>query len=202
MNREIEPRIPARRIIALCGPKGSGKTLLADYLVTHYGAQRRSFASPIRRALQAMGCPTRFLAPDADKTAPIPEMGGRSARHLLQTLDTEWGRNMVSEDIWIQADAATLPRTGLYVYDDLRMPNEARHLRDLRATIVKVIGGMARCEDAHETEQGWKSISPDLMVLNILCGPEALQNWLQTVALEIMCLAHGVSRLPLAFQAS
>src|SRR5690606_16310342 len=37
--------------IAFCGPRGTGKTTLAEYLVQHHGFTRRSLAVPIKRII-------------------------------------------------------------------------------------------------------------------------------------------------------
>src|SRR5690606_41600682 len=37
--------------IAFCGPRDTGKTTLAEYLVQHHGFTRRSLAAPIKRII-------------------------------------------------------------------------------------------------------------------------------------------------------
>ena len=69
-----------------------------------------------------------------DKELPIPNVGV-SARHLCQTLGTEFGRACVHPETWVKAWQLTAQRDldrGIdVVVDDVRFPNEARTIREL-----------------------------------------------------------------------
>ena len=43
------------QIIALTGPKGAGKSTVAQHLVDAHGYHRMRFADPVKRMLRAMG---------------------------------------------------------------------------------------------------------------------------------------------------
>lgn len=118
----------ASRLIALYSPApGCGKTSAASML----GGTRVSFADPLRAMVRSMMIEAG-IHPDAAlrlltiyKEMPIPELGGRSARYLLRTLGTEWGRELVNVNIWTNIAMAKVARTkGLVVIDDLRFPQE------------------------------------------------------------------------------
>jgi hypothetical protein len=67
-----------------------------------------------------------------DKERPIKELGGVTARRMLQTLGVEWGRNHISQDIWADILFNRIAHDNIkYVIDDLRFENEARVLRRL-----------------------------------------------------------------------
>jgi hypothetical protein len=120
----------ASRLIALYSPApGCGKTTVASML----GGTRISFADPLRAMIRTMMIEAG-IHPDAAlrlltiyKEMPIPELGGRSARYLLRTLGTEWGRDLIDVNIWTDIAMRKVARVkGLAVIDDLRFPNSER----------------------------------------------------------------------------
>jgi hypothetical protein len=112
---------------------GAGKTTVAKYL-ERKGYTRVSLADPLRRMVKVLIYEfgyTPFQADQfltVDKESIIPEIG-RSARYLLRTIGTEWGRDHVHADIWIRTWQAMAGRIlangGMVVCDDMRFPNEA-----------------------------------------------------------------------------
>lgn len=96
-----------------------------------------------------------FLEGD-QKDTPIPEFGGKTPRYLMQTLGTEWGRQLVSDSIWtdILAYRATFALThGKHVVvDDMRFPNEFECLKGLGAKTVKVTRPGVVAKTNHKSE--------------------------------------------------
>ena len=92
------------KIIALTGPKQVGKTTvanaIANYLDPFIHSQVVSFATPMRAMLLAMGIDESNLNNPSLKETPIEGIN-KSARQLLQTLGTDWGRNMINDNIWL-----------------------------------------------------------------------------------------------------
>lgn len=125
--------MPKPCIIGLAGRAGSGKTTIARAVQHHLRAEGRScelvsFAAPMRAMLTPLlamvGADLSRL--NRDKEFPIPELGNISARTLLQTLGTEWGRGL-DPSFWVNI---TMQRTSkmaadVVVIDDVRFPNEA-----------------------------------------------------------------------------
>jgi hypothetical protein len=67
-----------------------------------------------------------------DKERPIKELGGVTARRMLQTLGVEWGRKCIDENIWARILVDRVAHDNIkYVVDDLRFPNEMTALRKL-----------------------------------------------------------------------
>ena len=69
-------------------------------------------------------------------------MASLSPRHALQTLGTEWGRDLISPDFWLTTwrnqVLAQLTRGISVVTDDLRFPNEANTVFDLNGTTIRI----------------------------------------------------------------
>jgi hypothetical protein len=167
-------------LIGLYSPApGCGKTTLAEILVNEYGYIRMPLATPLKAMtstlLQQLDIPreraSRLI--NVDKSDPIPEISDRTtARHLLQTLGTEWGRSCVAPDIWLRcweaqyrrviafgepsdiptlAANAPIPRV---VVDDCRFPNEADLLRNYSGEIWHLTRRGIDAASTHASEGG------------------------------------------------
>lgn len=144
-------------LIGVCGAAGSGKDTLADYLVDQFGYTKLSFALPIKKALSAMfGIDFVHMSREA-KEQPLPIINV-TPRRLMQTLGTEWGRQLISPMIWISAVDNMLndkPKGFKAVISDCRFENEARWLVDDRkGSLVRVVRDGIPAIEAHESEGG------------------------------------------------
>jgi hypothetical protein len=152
------------KIIGLVGYKESGKSLAASAIPDW---ERRSFALPLRKMLLALGVESQYLYERKEEIVPFL---GVTGRHLLQSIGSDWGRNMINPNIWVNAALATMVEGGKYVVDDGRFLNEEKALREKGAVIIR-INRPGRCGDNHESEQYIKKIKADLEFIND--GPEA-----------------------------
>lgn len=124
----------------------SGKSSIASHLAT-LGFHTVSFASPLKTMVRAFlseaGIPASYVDEllTTRKEELIPEFGV-SSRHLMQTLGTEWGRQCVCPDVWVQCWRRRVQRlmtSGFdVVCDDVRFPNEALTLRALGGELWRV----------------------------------------------------------------
>lgn len=93
--------------IALAGRAGSGKDAVATLLVDIIELEgcfvtRERFAEPIKDMIESgLGIDCTNVR-RGEKETPV-EWIGKSRRELMQTLGTEWGRNLVHPDIWVRA---------------------------------------------------------------------------------------------------
>tara|TARA_A100001015_G_scaffold288308_1_gene359032 strand:+ start:238 stop:771 length:534 start_codon:yes stop_codon:yes gene_type:complete len=148
------------RVIALTGPKTVGKTTVASAIADNVDkvVYINSFADPMRAMLEAIGVDSINLLHQSFKEEPIEGLG-KSARELLQTLGTEWGRAMVSEDIWLWAMSSRMEEAksegvDIVVIDDCRFDNEADWVSDLGGSVILLKrDGHEYGEDKHSTEQ-------------------------------------------------
>ena len=167
-------------LIGLHGPARAGKSTVARYLVEQYGFAEVSFAAPMYRGLATMlGIDVGDLQSEALKDQPIAWLGNSTThepvtpRYLLQTLGTEWGRDMVRKDLWlillkraIDRVSAMRPIAGVVV-SDVR--------RDEEAELVLARGGelwgvrrmeIATAVRAHETEKPISTNYPSRGIVN------------------------------------
>jgi hypothetical protein len=131
MMLEIEQlrRPTPPRVVGFAGYAGAGKNAAAEAITSTV----LGFADPLYAGLATMlGCDESALRDRATKELPLPL--GRSPRHLLQTLGTEWGRELVRGDLWIWRarerfhEAARLGAE-VVAFSDVRFANELAFIR-------------------------------------------------------------------------
>ena len=140
--------------VAFAGPRGTGKTTLAEYLVQRYGFTRRSLATPIKRIIAE--CPqnsyeryqyllrwaaelfpgrivlqARFATEAARVFAAERDPGRRA-----QLLGTDVARAL-DQEVWIRYLLEHLP-PGPVVVDDVRFVNECEALRAAGFRLVRL----------------------------------------------------------------
>jgi hypothetical protein len=122
-------------IIGLQGYAGSGKSTVAKYLEERHGFARRHIKRPIAdmtaQLLYSAGVVDGedvlawdYLDGDLKRT-PIPDLGGRSATEIQQFLGTEFGRNFIHPDIWLDIWSAWAAQHPKVVQESVRFANEA-----------------------------------------------------------------------------
>lgn len=135
----------------------SGKSTIARHLTIEHGFRPLPFAQPLRAMvwplLEGLGLSQQQIGYHLyqDKSAFIPGLGC-SARHLLQTLGTDWGRQLVCDDIWIKCWAAQAAGATRVVADDVRFPNEAQAIKMLGGQVWKVWRPGAELDCPHASE--------------------------------------------------
>jgi hypothetical protein len=151
-------RFRAARIIGITGRAGAGKSTAGNWFArNHKTCIHQAFASPIKKMVNELlqSCkpktwpisPAEYMSP-AMKETPIPYAGNKSARELMQTLGTEWGRKAIHPDFWVSLAAAKIERmlgsgfsgeTGIAaVFDDVRFANEAEMIRAYGGVILRI----------------------------------------------------------------
>ena len=130
-----------------------GKTTASRFLMDNLDYVKVSFADPFRfmieRLLHSAGYTYSeiqwFLNEGKDQ---IIEALGVSYRELARTLGTEWGRNLIHPDIWVNIAGQKIIRTEAPIcIDDLRLPNELELLRRHNFALVKLVRNVSRLDD-------------------------------------------------------
>lgn len=157
-------------LIGLAGPAGVGKDTAAAHLRAAHSFRQIAFADPIRAMLQAALPLEPKDFEHGRKEEILPEIG-KSPRQLMQSLGTEWGRNLVHPEIWVRlaedtvlAEHVTLGRS--LVISDVRMENEAEMIRRHGGVIVHLRRKAAARVAAHSSETGIAVYSSDWTIHN------------------------------------
>lgn len=164
-------------LIGLTGLAQSGKDTVADYLVSRYGFEKRSFAAPLKRVLLAQD-PILGMDPMrpghtiklSHALQNIGEDGVKKIfpeyRRLLQQLGTE-GIRGIDQDFWVKAATNDLDKErGKYVFTDVRFPNEAECIGNLRGSLWQVERHLAHKEDTHASESWAGRMGEDYLIYN------------------------------------
>ena len=163
---------PLIQLIGLSGAAGSGKSTAAQYLHDAHRYQRKRFAAPLKDALRRMlhgalvddHTAERMIEGDL-KEVPATVLLGKTPRQAMQSLGTEWGRNCIGEDFWVNLMRHALDnskRGALIVIEDVRFDNEAALIRDFGGRIIRM-EGRGGIPGTHVSEAG---VEPDLTCYN------------------------------------
>lgn len=138
----------------------------------------------------------RYL--EVDKHIPLDRIPGMpTSRYLMQTLATEWGRNIVHVNLWAglwENFARAWSRSGVsIVADDMRFPNEAEAIRLLGGKLWRVERpGAIITEDAKHMSEGRlnsltfnRLINNDGDVRDLYCKVEKCLKFTRTGVLEV-----------------
>lgn len=159
------------RIIGMAGPARSGKDTAADHLVNQWGFTKLGFATPLKNMIAVMlNQSVDWILDAAHKEQNIPEIG-YSPRHLMQTLGTDWARNILDDQFWIRLanrQLNELYRQGFagVVITDCRFENEAKMIRDRGGLICHISRSSTPQVREHASEIGIEFQSNDWKLAN------------------------------------
>lgn len=127
-------------IIGFSGPAGAGKSTAAEVLVQRHGFTRLRFAAPLKNMLRAIlpGDDINEWIEGALKETVHPLLGC-TPRHAMQTLGTEWGRQCIGPDLWVNlARENILHCPGDVVFDDVRFKNEVDLIHEFGGIVIEI----------------------------------------------------------------
>ena len=161
-------------VIAIVGPIGSGKTTVAKILREEHGFISIKFADILKNMLRTLYRSVGLPEPDIErkiegdlKECACPILLGKSPRWAMQSLGTEWGRDLIHQDLWahIGVQRARYGNAPRVVFEDCRFLNEATMLRrELDAHIWRIEGRGQRA--AHVSEQEHYAIEANIEIAN------------------------------------
>ena len=163
-------RLPRNVVIGLAGPKGSGKSSIAEAL--HTGAaphvRRLRFADGLKRMLLSLGLTSEQIdGPDKHKACELLDYS--TPRHAMQTLGAEWGRGMISPNLWVNACMQQIDNTAstrVHVIDDVRFANEADAIHKRGGVVIEVVQPGVLYNPEHASEAGLPKSLIDYSVMN------------------------------------
>ena len=158
--------MPQAPLIGIAGRARSGKDTVANFIDAAIGGYRYSFADPIRAMLVPLGVDLSDPYWQARKEESIPALGV-SPRRMMQTLGTEWGRQLIHPDLWlIMAHQRLLQNGPGMVISDVRFDNEAAWIRKHGGRIIHVIRPDTKAVEAHTSEDGIEMQDTDARLFN------------------------------------
>lgn len=169
-------------IIAFTGLRGHGKTTAAEALIETYGYAHVNFADPVRDVCHRVYGVSYIEMLDPElKEKVLDRYPFKSPRALLQQIGTEMFRGYM-DDTWVQAfqrTTAELIAGGAagVVCSDCRFLNEAAALREMGATLIKIVDPRKMNNDgddekivdvygAHDSEREIKLLPVNWTIVN------------------------------------
>ncbi len=136
-------------LIGIIGLPGSGKSTVSDILEKKYNFISDSFAKPVkdiaaiifnwdRDMLEGITPESRAWREEIDENWSKILGKNISPRIALQLIGTEFGRKLLSEDIWIESLKVRNSNNNV-VISDVRYKNEADAIKKNGGILIKVI---------------------------------------------------------------
>lgn len=132
------------KLVGITGRKYHGKDTVARELVLN-GFSIVRFAGPLKDMLRAF-----YRAHDINenvierkiegdlKEHPCPLLRGKTPRYAMQTLGDEWGRQLISDDLWTESFAYRTEGKDKVVAPDVRYSNEVDAIAKLNGEVWRV----------------------------------------------------------------
>jgi hypothetical protein len=145
-------------IIGICGEAGSGKSTAAAIFLDK-GYARGKFAGALKEMLRTylryrgVGEETIEDMIEGDlKELPSPLLNGKTPRWAMQSLGTEWGRDCIHPDLWVDTEMDKQWMHSNLLFDDVRHANEESAIIAKSGLIIELIG-RGGIEGSHSSEQ-------------------------------------------------
>ena len=171
-------------LIGVYGRARSGKDTAADYLAAKMSLSKYAFAEPLKQMLKSV-FGDHFHNGDREQ---ICKEAGLSYRQLMQLLGTEWGRNQVNPQLWVNLVAkrwdwvkegspgyngildveTRCSLTKGMILSDVRFDSEAEWIKSQGGVIIEVTRPDLEAIgiSGHQSEQGINPALTDITVKN------------------------------------
>lgn len=170
-------------IVAFSGYARSGKDTAAAFLQEEYGYTPIAFADKVRQALLALNPIVGIDQSDYHSRVPekmyldsvIEKHGwngyksseyGDEIRRLLQRLGTEVGRNILGQDIWVDAALNGVGPEDNVCITDCRFPNEFDAIRSRNGKVIRITRPGVGPANNHPSETSLDQAPFDGYILN------------------------------------
>lgn len=137
------------QLVGICGYARSGKDTAAQGLVRERGYERLAFADRVRQLA---------VLTNPDLAARVLSAGGweqakalPGVREALQRLGAG-AREVLGEDVWLQAAMRSCKPEGRYVISDVRYPNEAEAILAAGGLLFRIVRPGVEAANDHPTE--------------------------------------------------
>lgn len=142
------------KVIGIAGPAQCGKDTAANHIInTTNQYVKASFAGPLKEML-AIGLNLTHSQLYGDDKETVDVRYGCTARHMMQTLGTEWGRDLIAQDIWVNAMRERV-KSAPYslIIPDVRFESEADFIRE-HGLLIHIQGRGRVIPADHQSEIG------------------------------------------------
>jgi len=164
------------KLIGLAGKAGSGKNALADYIVgTDVSTYLQdSFAYPMKAGLAAMLDITISELESLKDSGKVHDSLSVSIRTMMQTLATEWGRELINKDMWRILARERIEKRAIHkfapitIMTDIRFSNEAELIHQLGGKVIYIDRAKDQCRDvgSHVSENSLDESLIDFTIYN------------------------------------
>lgn len=159
-------------LVAFSGYARSGKDEAAKALV-ELGFRRVAFADKLRDFLLALD---PIVAPYEVRVSEVIRMHGwdgykgtsygPEVRQLLQRLGTECGRDLLYENVWVDAALKDVTPESNFVVTDCRFPNEAAAVKSRGGKIYRIVRPGVGPANDHPSETSLDDYTFDGILIN------------------------------------
>jgi ABC-type dipeptide/oligopeptide/nickel transport system ATPase component len=149
-------------IVGITGRAGCGKSTAGLALVRNLGFEEFQFSTPLKRAVAGiLGVGPHKLNDQEFKASHITletrhDLVVVTPRQLLQSLGTDWARDMIHQDFWVALmDRSIKQAEKDVVITDLRFDNEAKWVRSKGGIVIEIIRpDQETIAPNHKSEEG------------------------------------------------
>lgn len=154
-----------KQLIGFAGEARSGKDTAANHLNDNHGFSLYAFAQPIKKA-----CRTVFGWGEEHVNGSLKEvidpLFNISPREAMQTMGTQWGREMINQDIWLKRAEYEMMTNNALAVTDVRFDNEANLIRSRGGIVIKITRQNKDKVLNHKSEAGISSELVDYEIEN------------------------------------
>lgn len=185
MSKPVAHSAPRPIVIGLTGPGGVGKTTVAKALVKLCNSDQVTdprfndpqiihVGAPIKAMMRAfyemVGVRSAVIDAKLDgslKRKPCAHLFDKTPTDAMQTLGTDWARDLIHSDFWLKAwiARATAAQTNgtAVINDSVRFANEVDAIHEMGGVVIRLTGRTGDLAATHASENG---VPADLEVLN------------------------------------
>ena len=161
--------MPSPTVVAFFGPLHCGKSSAAGLLIEKYGFLRHSVGDAPKEMLRVLGLDDRHLYGDL-KEVPCEMLNGKTPRYALQTIASQWGRELIDRAIWVKRWYRFLPPNATrLVVDDVRTHEGADYFVEQGAMVIKIVRPDLDMDDdqrKHDTERHFDTMAHTHTITN------------------------------------